>query len=263
MHTPLCGHALGEPVEYVRKAAESGLGLITFTCHIPMTDSRFGAEGIRMNQSQMAEYNTMVDAAKEVGDSLGVEVLRGIEAEVFPDESLLDDMDAVLAAGKFDFVLGSLHHHLRIYREWLSDNGIEDDAEIIRTYFTHLQRGIESGRYHSIAHPDLIRIYDTVKPFAPELYEAEIRAVLASAREYGVCLEVNTSGLAKGVFELHPAPVILDWVVAEQVSLTLGSDAHKPENVGRFFDSTRKLLREKGIQEIKLFRRGTPENIKL
>ena len=36
MHTPLCGHAYGEPEEYVDQAASIGISLITFTCHIPM-----------------------------------------------------------------------------------------------------------------------------------------------------------------------------------------------------------------------------------
>ncbi|HSH14701.1 MAG TPA: PHP domain-containing protein, partial [Verrucomicrobiae bacterium] len=33
MHTPLCRHAVGEPVEYARRARELGLREIAFTDH--------------------------------------------------------------------------------------------------------------------------------------------------------------------------------------------------------------------------------------
>ena len=36
MHTPLCGHAEGEPTEYAAQAARVGLTEIGFTEHAPM-----------------------------------------------------------------------------------------------------------------------------------------------------------------------------------------------------------------------------------
>ena len=68
MHTPLCGHAYGDPVEYVEAAAESGVSLVTFTCHIPMKDDRFAQEGIRMRHSdgegcQLSSMDTILAAA--------------------------------------------------------------------------------------------------------------------------------------------------------------------------------------------------------
>ncbi|MCD8534675.1 MAG: hypothetical protein LR011_07770 [Verrucomicrobia bacterium] len=40
------------------------------------------------------------------------------------------------------------------------------------------------------------------------------------------------------------------------VSLTLGSDAHKPQSVGQFFDQTLKLLESTGFKKVHYFVRG-------
>lgn len=86
MHTPLCGHAHGRPVDYVRIAAEHSIDLITFTCHIPMSCDSFGGPGIRMNEDDLGEYFAITTEARKHGEKVGVEVLTGIEAEIFPDQ---------------------------------------------------------------------------------------------------------------------------------------------------------------------------------
>lgn len=66
-------------------------------------------------------------------------------------------------------------------------------------------------------------------------------------------MEVNTSGLIKGVFEVHPAPVVLDWAAERGVRLTMGSDAHAPDQVGQHFDAVRGMLRRKGFRSLHYF----------
>ena len=196
MHTPLCGHAFGEPAAYVREAERQGIGLVTFTCHIPMEHEGFGGEGIRMRSRQLEKYRALVDEAVAVGKKSGVEVLRGIEAEVFPDPEIMTAMQATLDAQDFDFVLGSLHHQVPRYQDWIERNGLVDDHDIIEHYFQHLTEGAESGLYHSMSHPDVIRIYGTVEHFEPEEHESTIRDFLQAVSDADICIEVNTSGEA-------------------------------------------------------------------
>jgi histidinol-phosphatase (PHP family) len=256
MHTHLCGHAQGRPEDYVAHAAENRIELITFTCHIPIEGQGFLQEGIRMNHSQLPRYRELVDRAKSLGQTLGVEVLYGIEAEIFPVEERLTSMRSLLAEEPFDFVLGSLHHQLPIFRKWLFDKSYLSDKEIIKSYFESLTRGIETGFYHSLAHPDVIRIYGTVNRFEPEDYKPEIMAFLEALSENDVCMEVNTSGLAKGVYKLHPDPLILKWAQSMNVNLTIGSDSHQPDQVGRFFPETIELLQETGFRYLCYFKAG-------
>jgi len=255
MHTPFCGHAIGEPIEFAMAAMEKGLKLITFTCHIPMEWEAFGQAGIRMRRDQLDDYAAEIRETAEQMEPLGLEVLCGIEAEVFPDESHMHPMDEILAAYDFDFVLGSLHAQCQSYGQWLTKNKVKDDAMRVDSYFRHLIDGAQSGRYDSMSHPDVIRTYGVVNHFDPSAHEEVIRAFLQTLADEDVCMEVNTSGLTKGAFEVHPDPMILDWAQETGVKLTIGSDAHMPGSVGQFFDSVLRLLAAKGFTELHYFRR--------
>lgn len=264
MHTPLCGHALGEPEEYVEVAARRGLDRIIFTCHIPLEpDEVFGGPGIRMRPGQLPAYRAAVERARRRGEALGVEVLRGIEAEIFPDADALRRMDAVLAAEDFDFVLGSQHHQLDGYRHYLQAAGLHEDPAIIRFYFAELAEAARSGRYDSLAHPDVIQIYGTVEPFHPEDYRHEIHAFLDTCAECRQPLEVNTSGWNKGIHQVHPHPVVLSWAAERGIPFTLGSDAHAPDQIAQHFPRARDLLRSLGVEEVLTFRQRQPERIPL
>lgn len=254
MHTPLCGHATGELIEYVRRAAELGIKVITITCHIPMRSQLFGQAGIRMSPDQLEAYIDLVDRTAVEARSIGVEVLRGIEAEVFPDEAELTDMDAILSSYKFDFVLGSLHAQCQSYLEWLERNRVRSDRMRIDSYFRHLRDGVESGRYNSMSHPDVIRTYGVVRSFDPREHETVIRDFLQAVVDEDICMEVNTSGLTKGAYEVHPDPQILDWASEMGVRLTIGSDAHQPQAVGRYFTEVQTMLRSKGFEHLHYFR---------
>ncbi len=261
IHTPLCGHALGEPEGIIEAADERGLRMITFTCHIPMPDDSFGGRGIRMRREELPVYRRFVGEAKRLGEARGIEVRYGIEAEIFPDEGVMAQMDEILKAEPFDFVLGSLHHQLPAYHTWLRERGLVTDAEVIRHYFRHLEAGMHSGRYDSVAHPDLIRLYGTLAgPFDPADYEEVIRGALRAAAESGSCWEINTSGKFKGQGpHIHPLPEIFAWAVEEGVAFTLGSDTHAPEMLAQGFDDARRLLDNHGVASLRTFLKREPE----
>lgn len=257
MHTPLCGHAIGDPVEYVDAAADNGISLITFTCHVPMTVAGFAQEGIRMRIDQLGEYRDLVDAAREHGKDLGVEVLYGIEAEIHPDAAAMQEMDKVLQAEPFDFILGSLHHMLPSFREWMTDNGYHSDAEKVAAYFDCLGAGARSGRYHSLSHPDVIRIYGSLENrFEPLQHEAAITRFLDTVADAGICLEINTSGLIKGDYVVHPDPSIMAWALDRDIPFTIGSDSHSPQMVGQFFPEVLAEFRTMGLKRLHYFRQG-------
>jgi len=253
MHTPLCGHARGEPIEYVREAAAKGIGLVTFTCHIPMDWEAFGGAKIRMDREDLDRYFALIGQTAKQSEELGVRVLVGIEAEIFPDESHLVRMDEILAARHFDFVLGSLHPQLRSYRIWQAENGVSSPREVIETYFKQLADGARSGRYDSIAHPDVVRHYGSVPSFDPGEYEEPIREFLGAALDSGTCIEVNTSGRRREPAIIHPDPLILEWAAGSGLGLTIGSDAHSPSSVGQFFEPAFALLKEKGFDQLHWF----------
>ncbi len=253
MHTYLCGHAVGHPTDYVRAAARQGLGMVTFTCHAPMrNEAVFRGPGIRMTIEELPEYRDLIAEAAQLGSELGVEVRYGIEGEYCPDERELHEHWDLLETEPFDFVLGSLHHQLPGFRAWLLAQG--EPEKIATAYFELVAKALRTKRYDSIAHPDLIRIYGTIPPFAPESMEGPIRGMLEAAVESDTCLEVNTSGLIKQLFELHPAPTILGWAAELGVKLTLGSDSHHPDHVAQKFPEVTALLKQLGFTHLHHFK---------
>jgi len=235
-------------------AREQGIDLITITCHIPMEWSAFGQEGIRMRGDQIDAYIVLVEETAQAAKPLGVEVLCGIEAEVYPDEAHLVPMDEVLAAHDWDFVLGSLHAQCQSYLSWLTTHKVNSDAMRVDSYFRHLIDGVQTGRYDSMSHPDVIRTYGVVREFKPAAHEEVIREFLQAVVDEDICMEVNTSGLTKGDYEVHPDPLILDWAGEMGVKLTMGSDSHRPGSVGQFFDRIQPMLRAKGFRDLHYFR---------
>ena len=74
-------------------------------------------------------------------------------------------------------------------------------------------------------------------------------------------MEVNTSGLIKGDFEVHPDPLILEWASEIGVKLTIGSDSHSPESIVQYFDTIQSMLRSKGFKDLYYFRGRQPHRI--
>ena len=71
--------------------------------------------------------------------------------------------------------------------------------------------------------------------------------------ESGVAVEVCTAGLRKPVGELYPHPDLLAACRERGVPVTLASDAHSPQLVGRDFDRAVQLLRSVGYDTVTIF----------
>lgn len=265
MHTPLCGHSEGEPDFFVDAAAHYGLSTITFTCHVPVAWNGFNQAGTRMDREQLPHYRQMIANAAEYGRQRGVEVLYGIEAEIFPEPERLADMADLLQAEPFDFVLGSLHHMLPGFQDYLERTGQQGtDSDRVAAYFDAIAAGAESGLYHSLAHPDVIRIYGTLEnPFNPAEHESVIKKALDRIAATDTCLEINTSGLIKGDYIAHPDPQILKWAIERAIPFTIGSDSHTPQRVGHAFDQSLRIARDQGLREVQLFRKAQAHPIAL
>lgn len=251
MHTPLCHHAAGEPLDYARAAAAAGLEEICFTCHSPMPD--WFDQWPRMTRAELPRYVAMVQEGAAVAP---VRVKLGLEADYFPGtESYVADM---LAEWPFEFVLGSVHVLNPQYRERFAP--LPPDARI-DAYFDELAAAAATRLYDSISHPDLVK---HLAPFDPLAHEPAIRRMLQSIREAGICLELNTSGARKpeiGAF--YPSTPILTWAAEMTIPLTLGSDAHAPEQVALAWPQARQLLLDTGIRAIHRFTHRRREAVAL
>jgi histidinol-phosphatase (PHP family) len=244
MHTPLCRHAEGSPVEYAEAASRVGLKGIIVTCHNPLP--RGYAAGSRMYLEQFEEYLELVARAAEVMSGK-VDVRLGLEADFVP--GLESWTERQLSSADFNYVLGSVHPQLEEYRNahWTGDV-----LEFQMGYFEQLALAAETGLYDCLSHPDLVKnIFPDEWDY--QRLERHVELCLDRIAETGIAMELNTSGLNKAIPEMNPNKQMLRAMRERGIPVVVGADAHVPERVGDRYPEAYRLLAEAGYSQVSYF----------
>jgi histidinol-phosphatase (PHP family) len=143
-------------------------------------------------------------------------------------------VETLINAHPWDFVLGALH--------WVGDRCVfdhaffeQDETSTYRQYFSELERMVDEGQFDILAHFDVVKRYgfEYFGEFQPKLYENRIRSILDHLVKRDLTLEINTSTLRRSIQQPSPNRIILTWFREQGGrSVTLGSDAHTPQDVG-------------------------------
>ena len=80
-----------------------------------------------------------------------------------------------------------------------------------------------------------------------------VRETMKVVKACDIVVEINTSGLRKPVQEMYPSEEILKIAGELHIPLTLGSDAHMPEDVARDFDRAMPLIERYGRGMVSVF----------
>jgi histidinol-phosphatase (PHP family) len=167
----------------------------------------------------------------------GLPVKLGLEVDYVGERQ--ERLAELLAPYPFDFLLGSVH--------WVDGFAVDQKPgiwaqkpveQVWERYFSALAELATSRFVDVLAHPDLAKIFGN-RPSEPATYYPKLN---------GVALEISTAGLHKHVGELYPDPALL-----RGSPITLASDAHAPENVGRDFDRALELARQAGYETVTVF----------
>ncbi len=238
-HTARCQHAIGDAREYVEAAIAIGLERICITDHAPIEDL-FACHN-RMAAAELAEYHAeLISLKDEFAERIEVGV--GIEVDWLPH--YLPQTRAVIQAYDWDFILGSVHYLCDVTPpQYIIRCGPGVEEHILQRYWSAWRQAVASGFFDSMAHADVYR-NSTRQPLPGECKEAE--ASLRLAADSGVCIEINTSLWRKGADECYPAPWLLTLALEAGCCITLGSDAHHPEQVAADFDRLPALFEQLG-----------------
>lgn len=247
IHTRFCHHATGEMEDYVLAAIAKGLREICFLEHMEagirypettwLSEGDFDlyfVEGTRLRQ----KYRNRI--------AIGL----GVEVGYNPDRS--QELLARLAARKWDRIGVSFHYcrfpghrrHLNLLsrREENIRRAREIGPEgILSHYFAVLTEAVSVLPGTVLCHLDAaLRYLPDIRYSAGHL--GQIEQLLRAASSRGMALEINTSGLPiRG--EPFPTLAILRMAVAHGIPLVAGSDAHRPEDVGRHFEILNSYIR--------------------
>lgn len=256
MHTPLCRHARGEPVEYAARAVELGFKEIGFSDHSPMRRDDF--DDWRMRFDQLGEYVEKVRQAQKDFPQLTIRL--ALEVDYLPGQE--EWIRHLASLHSWDYFIGSVHY---VSESWAIDNPNKlsewknrDVWEVWSKYFEWLTKAAESGLFEIIGHADLPKKFGfrPTRDCTP-LYET----FLTAAKKNNCALDVNTAGLRKDCKEIYPNRQLLELAFKKGVPITLGSDAHAPEEVGMNFNEAILLARGVGYTQCLTFAKRRAQSV--
>jgi histidinol-phosphatase (PHP family) len=230
-HTFRCKHAEGDVAELAKAAEQWGYSTLGVSDHMPFPDDH--DLEIRMSITELDDYVQSFQKAKAAHPKL--KLLLGMECEYF-QEYVDFYRDELLGKRNFDYLI--LGQHLFFNGErmvYFWKEGLGGTKKELRAYTESVVRGIESGFFSIVAHPDLFGTF-----YAPWDAEAEAcsRYILEAAQAGRILLEINGNGFRKGKIDVNGIrrfryPLEPFWELAAQydVSVLIAADAHRPSQL--------------------------------
>ena len=164
----------------------------------------------------------------------------------------------------FDFIIASQHsaakYDICLNREAYFLNRCKGDA-----YASHLEEVIRNIRtfdcFDVLGHLDYIIRYAPFKDRDMHVhkFDDQLRLLLRTLVEKGKGIEINTSGFRYGLGRAHPSIEILQLFrkLGGEI-ITIGSDAHKPEDIGSHFTKAKEILHAAGFKAYTKFAQRKP-----
>jgi histidinol-phosphatase (PHP family) len=258
-HTDLCKHAEGGPEEYILKAISLGLDEVGCSDHAPMPENYDDRHRMSLDQY----YSVYAPAVSELTERYKkrIVVKRGVEVDFLPGterwvKKFIDEND-------FDFVIGSVHFIGRLGSEkaLFGQDYQEEEVEGLSVeYFGAIEASAESGLFDIIGHCDLVKKFGER---SGRRVDEAVRGALKAIKKSDLCIEINTFGLRKPEREMYPSERILEIAKELRIPLTLGSDAHKPADVGADFDRATAMIRKYGNGKFSVFNKRKRREVEI
>lgn len=264
VHSSFSGDSDAPMEAVIRAAAGMGLEWLCFTEHMdfdyPVSEDT--PEGLFEvdTKAYHEKFRTIRSARGDLPHLLyGIEL--GLQAHLAPRQA------SYVSANPFDFIIGSSHlcHGKDPYAASFWEG--RDAEEACREYFSSIIENLLSFTDFDVyGHLDYVIRYapDKDKDYCYEKYRDLFDKIIDLLLEKGLGLEVNTGGLRYGLGELHPCSEILKrYRRLGGDIVTVGSDAHRPEDLCRGFDLAEAVMKDCGFTHYTVFSCRTPHFIKL
>lgn len=184
-----------------------------------------------------------------------IRICFGIELGLQPH--LAEKLTRYIHAYDFDFIIGSSHvcngqdpYYPAFYES-------RNEEEAYREYFSSILENIKNFDHFDVyGHLDYVVRYGPRKDneYTYEKYKDIFDAILTLLLERGKGLELNTGGLRNGLRYPNPTAAILKrYRQLGGEIITIGSDAHKPDDIGYAFETAADILKECGFSHYTTF----------
>ena len=227
-HTYRCRHAQGSAEEYIKEALSAGVSSLGFSEHGPFPENNFG---MRMPYSELEEY---IEELKTLTEKYQTAIIlwKGLEIEYLPEfENYYEEL---LSNRGLDYLLMGEHFYIDKQQKCANITSA-DSTETYLDYARSIARGMKSGFFKAVAHPDIFMM----NHFAwDKNCEKASEIIISTAEDTKTALEYNANGLRRGIQQFPdglrcPYPHRRFWqmVSASRVAVFVGSDCHNPAQV--------------------------------
>jgi histidinol-phosphatase (PHP family) len=267
--------AEGSIEDFCQSAIRSGLKEIAFTTHLDTDtttdDCYVVVQGKRMDTLSgkwLEDYELTIRAAGDKYKEEGLKVLLGVEVDYIPNvENILPEQ---FFSTDFDIILGSAHllDHIAISAEDRAKTAFNKYSieELGMKYYNLLLDAIETKLFDIMSHLDLYRRFGQTYygERIREIWRPYLEDLATLMRENKVGFEINTSPLRRGQNEPMPEETIVRALIeAGVVTVTVGSDAHKPNDVGVGIKEAIQILKRIGLPSITTFDHRKPNVLRI
>ncbi len=246
-HTKRCMHARGEDEEYVISAIKAGFDVLGFSDHCPWNYKSDFVANMRM---PMREFPGYIESMRYLRDKYKdqIQILIGLECEYF--EEYMDDLKKLIADYELDYVI--LGNHYYKSDEYGSYFGFCANHEMIKEYVEETIKGMESGVFAYLAHPDL---FMGNWPEFDETCAWAAHEICKKAEELDMILEYNLGGVRYSMGGRKCGyPCDEFWKIAStyNIKAIVGVDAHDNKNLEdeETFNKAIKYLEDLGLEVV-------------
>lgn len=190
-----------------------------------------------------------------------INVLFGVEIGMQPH--LRKELALYAKAYEFDYIIGSVHligGRDPYYEDYYEG---KTDEEVYREFFVETMKNLKIfSNFDVLGHLDYIVRYGRTKDrdYSYDKYKDVIDPILEWLVEHEKGLELNTKGGKFGMKDFNPCKdIVKKYRELGGEIITIGSDAHKAEEMGRDFDEAVRSLKECGFDYYTTFEKRTPE----
>ncbi|MBR3691995.1 MAG: histidinol-phosphatase [Clostridia bacterium] len=245
-HTFYCGHGVGEMAEYAARAAASGLKYLGFSEHIPVKFPGGYESCFRLPLRDAEAY--FREGRRLQREYAGrMEIFIGCEMEYYP-AYFAETVASARTLGCEYLILGQ-HFLYNELPDEIHATNIGENIDHLREYVACVVKGVETGLFSVIAHPDLARFNGPA-----EIYLREMAPIIDISCKTGVPLELNFLGIRDG--RHYPRADFWQAVGKAGAPVTFGCDAHAPEVV---MDEKSLAVAEQTVRDFGLNYIGRPK----
>ena len=238
VHSRLCHHAVGEMEDYVLAACDKGLKRLIFLEHFEA--------GIRYFETTWltpADFEVYFATGRALQKKYAGRIDIGLGVEVGYNPEGVEETIAFLRHYEWDRIGLSYHfmghedRHLNMLSR-KAENMLEFSRlgvkGVVSAYLEGLRQAVSQLPVTVLCHLDAaLRHHPEINFDAG--HQQQMVSIVQELAARGIALEINTSG-----FDHRGKPYPPPWLIRQAadlgVNLVAGSDAHRPQEVGRYFD---------------------------